>query len=199
MKKKKMSVHNMVILALFAALSTVLMYLETPLPLLPPFLKLDVSALPVVLASFTIGPIQSIFVVLIKDLVHLLSTQTGGVGELADFIMVSSFALVAGFTYRGLKKTTKGAIIGCVLGTIAMMSAGVAANYLLLIPFYSKLMPIEAIVSACNAINSNVTDMSGYYLLGVLPFNFVKGVLVSLVTLPTFHKLGAVLKVENLQ
>ncbi len=89
---KKMKTRTMVFLALMAAIASILMYFEMPLPFMPPFLKLDLSSLPVVLTSFIMGPVQSLFVVLVKDLVHLMSTQTGGVGELADFIMTAAFS-----------------------------------------------------------------------------------------------------------
>jgi len=195
---KKLSTRTMVFLALMAAASTILMYIEMPLPFMPPFLKLDLSSLPVVLTSFIVGPVQSLFVVLVKDLVHLMSTQTGGVGELADFIMTGAFSLTAGAVYHGMKKSHKGAFWGCVASIFAMTVAALAANYLLLIPFYSKIMPIDAIVAACSALNSNITDISGYYWFGVLPFNLIKGTIVCAVTVPTYKRLAKAVKLDEL-
>ena len=93
-------VRTLTYMALFAAISTLLMYIEMPLPFLPPFLKLDISGAPILLAAFLFGPWQAVGITLVKDLVHLLSTQTGGVGELADFLMLASFALLCGYLYR---------------------------------------------------------------------------------------------------
>ncbi|MBQ1234768.1 MAG: ECF transporter S component [Oscillospiraceae bacterium] len=194
---KKMKTRTLVFLALMAAVATILMYFEMPLPFMPPFLKLDLSSLPVVLTSFIMGPVQSLFVVLVKDLVHLISTQTGGVGELADFIMTAAFSLTAGGLYHGMKKTHRGVVMGCVTGILAITVAALAANYFLLIPFYSKIMPIEAIVAACNALNSNINDISGYYWFGVLPFNLIKGTVVCLVTVFTYKRLAKAVKMDD--
>lgn len=85
-----------------AAISTVVMFFEFTFPPFPPFLKFDLSGLPVLLAAFIMGPAQAILVALIKDLFHLLSTTTGGVGELADFLILSAFAVTAGLIHRRL-------------------------------------------------------------------------------------------------
>ena len=78
--------------AMLAAIATVVMFFEFTFPPFPPFLKFDLSGLPILLAAFLLGPAQAVAVTLIKDLIHLLSTTTGGVGELADFLILSSFA-----------------------------------------------------------------------------------------------------------
>lgn len=66
--------------ALMAAISTVVMFFEFTFPPFPPFLKFDLSGLPILLTAFIMGPVQAIIVTLIKDLFHVLSTTTGGVG-----------------------------------------------------------------------------------------------------------------------
>ena len=43
---------------------------------------------------------------LIKNILQLLSTSTGGIGELANFLMGASYVLAAGFIYK-YKKTKK--------------------------------------------------------------------------------------------
>ena len=50
------------------------------------------------------------FISLVKDLIHLLSSQTGGVGELSDFLIYTAFSLSAGFLYR-YHKSKKGALL----------------------------------------------------------------------------------------
>jgi len=49
--------HKITITAMLAAVAAVLMYLEFPVPFMPSFVKLDVSELPALLASFSLGPI----------------------------------------------------------------------------------------------------------------------------------------------
>ena len=100
--KKRMNTKKLVYIGLLAAVATALMYLELPLTFLfmPPFLKLDISGVPTLIGTFMFGPAAGIFISLVKDLIHLLSSQTGGVGELSDFLIYTAFSLSAGFLYR---------------------------------------------------------------------------------------------------
>ena len=57
MTKKRMNVNYLVKTAILAAIAFLLMYLEFPLPIAPPWLKLDFSDLPAVIAGFSLGPV----------------------------------------------------------------------------------------------------------------------------------------------
>ena len=98
--KASSNVKKMTLIGIFAAISTVLMFFELPLPFMPPFLKFDPSGVPILLSSKLFGPSAAISVTLIKDLIHVLSTTTGGVGELADFLIMSTFSFVVGVIYH---------------------------------------------------------------------------------------------------
>ena len=185
--------RRLTVTAMMAAISTVVMFFEFTFPPFPPFLKFDLSGLPVLLTSFMMGPAQAVMVVLIKDLIHLLSTTTGGVGELADFLILSSFAITAGLIHRQLP-SARGTALACACGSLVIAVVGALANYYLLIPFFSNLMPIEAIISACNAVNPAIDSLMGYILFGAVPFNLAKGVVLSVVTVLSYKKLGHVLK-----
>ena len=121
--------------------------------------------MPTLIGTFMFGPAAGIFISLVKDLIHLLSSQTGGVGELSDFLI-----------YR-YHKSKKGALLACLSGTAAVTVVGALTNRFLIIPFYSKLMPIDAIVSACNAVNPMIDSIDGYILFGAMPFNLIKGLI----------------------
>ena len=169
--------------ALFAAIATVLMYIEFPLPFLPPFLKIDFSGVAVLIAALVLGVKHGFFALLIKDAIHLLSSSTGGVGQLADFLMLGSMLLAVYFVSKAVKGK-KGLLLGCMAGTVALIVVGSITNQYLLIPFYAAvIMPMEAIINACQAINPNITSLTGYILWGVVPFNAIKGILLSVVTL----------------
>ncbi len=188
-KNQRNKLKVLTVTAMFAAVATVLMYFEMPLPLLPPFLKLDLSSIPILIGSFILGPASAIAMAAVKAFVHLLSTQTGGVGELADFLMTSAFSFTAAAVYRR-NHTKRGAVIGCVAGTCALILMAVLANRFLIIPFYAKIMPLEAIFAACSAVNPRITGMGGYLLYGVVPFNFIKGAVISLLTFPVYKRLS---------
>lgn len=184
--------------AMFAAIATVLMFFEFPLPFMPPFLKVDLSGTVSMIAAFMLGPLPAIAINAVKDIVHVFSSTTGGVGELADFICTSAFAVSAAVIYRK-HHTKKGALLGCTVGTLALTVTGMIANQFLLIPFYSKIMPIDAILSACSAVNPMIGSINTYILFGAGPFNFLKGVILSLITFLLYKKLSLWIKSKSVK
>ena len=190
--KNRMNTKKLVYIGLLAAVATVLMYLELPLTFLvmPPFLKLDISGVPTLIGTFMAA---GIFITLVKDLIHLLSSQTGGVGELSDFLIYAAFSLSAGLLYR-YHKSKKGALAACLTGTAAVTVIGALTNKYLIIPFYSKLMPIDSIVSACNEVNPLIDSIDAYILFGAMPFNLIKGLIISALTFLVYKKLSHLMK-----
>ena len=88
MKRTKFNIRTIAVTGMLGALATVLMFLEFPIPMLiPPFIKFDFSELPALLAAYAMGPVSGIAVCFIKNVINLLHTQTGGVGELSNFIL----------------------------------------------------------------------------------------------------------------
>ena len=180
--------------AVFAAIATVLMYIEFPLPFMPPFLKVDLSGAVVLIGAFIFGIGPAITMIGIKDLIHLTQSQTGGSGELADFLMLSTLVIVAVLLYR-THKSRKMAAVGCVIGSVAMACMGMLTNYFLIIPFYSAVgMPIDAILGACAAVNPAINGMGAYLLIGVLPFNLIKGAILTVITMVAYKKLSTFIK-----
>ena len=180
--------------AVFAAIATVLMYIEFPLPFMPPFLKVDLSGAVVLIGAFIFGIGPAITMIGIKDLIHLTQSQTGGSGELADFLMLSTLVIVAVLLYRA-HKSRKMAAVGCVIGSVAMACMGMLTNYFLIIPFYSTVgMPIDAILGACAAVNPAINGMGAYLLIGVLPFNLIKGAILTVITMLAYKKLSTFIK-----
>ena len=184
--------------AIFAAISAVLMYIEFPLPFMPPFLKVDLSGAIVLIGAFIFGIGPAITMIGIKDLIHLTQSQTGGSGELADFLVLSALVIVAVLIYRS-HKSRKMAIVGCVSGSMVMSVVAMLTNYFLIIPFYSQIMPLEAIFEACSAVNPLVTGMQGYLLIGVLPFNLIKGAILTVITMLAYKKLSVFIKSKQIE
>ena len=184
--------------AVFAAIAAILMYLEFPIPLMPPFLKVDLSGAVVLIGAFIFGIRPAIVMIGIKDVIHLTQSQTGGTGELADFLMLSTLVIVAVLIYRA-HKSRKMAAVGCVVGSFAMAGMGMLTNYFLIIPFYSAVgMPIDAILAACAAVNPAINGMGAYLLIGVLPFNLIKGAILTVITMLAYKKLSAFIKSKQL-
>lgn len=179
--------------ALFAAIATALMYFELPMPFMPPFLKMDISGVVSLLAAFMFGWAPAVMITLVKDIIHFFSSTSGGVGQVADFLMISTFSMVASYFYRKVH-TKKGAVTGLAIGSAAMTVVGVLTNKYMLIPFYSKLMPIEAILEACGAVNPFIGDINTYLLFGAAPFNIIKSGLLSALTLLLYKRLSVLIK-----
>lgn len=185
--------RKLTITALLSAVAAALMALEMPLPFMPPFLKLDPSSVPILIGGFVLGPLSAMVMALIKALIHALSTTTGGVGELADFIITSSFAVTAALIYKR-HHSKKGALLACLGGVIAITVAGALANRFLLIPFYSTFMPLDAIFAMCGKVNPLIHDFNSYILFGVIPFNVLKGVTISALTFLVYKKMAGYIK-----
>ena len=182
--------RKLICIASLAAISTLLMFVEMPLPLMPPFLKLDISSVPIMIGSFMFGPIAGMFIAAIKALIHLLSTQTAGVGEFADFIMTSSFAVTAGLIYK-YKRNKQGALLASVASIVVVIVVSSLTNYFILIPFYAMaFMPLDTIISVCQAINPKITDVTGYIIWGVVPFNFIKGLVIAVLTFLLYKRIS---------
>ena len=125
----KAKTHKITVTAMLGAVATVLMFLEFPIPfLIPPFVKLDFSELPALLASFSLGPVSGVAVCLIKNLVCCLRSSTGCVGELANFLIGICLVVPAGIIYRR-KKSRKTALWGALLSTVIMAAISIPINY----------------------------------------------------------------------
>ena len=176
------------LIGVFAAISTILMFIE-----MPPFLKIDLSGVPILIIGFMYGPMPAIYVTIIKDLVHMLSSQTGCVGELADILVLSSFAVVSSLVFRK-NPSQKSAALSMAAGAATITVVGSLANKFMLIPFLSKVMPLEAIIDACHAINPMIDSMDAYVLFGAAPFNLIKGIILSLLTLLLYKKMSGFIR-----
>ncbi len=194
--KKTMQIRQLTITAILAAIAAILMHFEAPIPPFPPFLKLDFSTSIVLMGGFIVGPLAVIPIALTKALVSLLTTTSAGVGQLADFIVTVSFALPFAFIYKKLKSMS-GIFIGCAVGAVCIVIAGAIANAYILIPFYSATFPLDAIWGLCKATNAeafagDVFNMGTYILFVAIPFNLIKGVIISVVTVILFKALARI-------
>ncbi|MGI6297731.1 MAG: ECF transporter S component [Saccharofermentanales bacterium] len=178
-----------------AAIAVVLMYLEFSVPLMPTFLKLDFSEVAVLLAAFSMGPVSGIIVEAIKNLVHLPATFTGGIGELANFVIGSLFVGTAGLLYKKYK-TKHRAWFAMAMGTLVMTVGASLINYFIMIPIYVNVVnfPLPAIIAATNAVgNTLVTDLKSLILFVFVPFNIFKGTMISLIVAVIYKRISPLL------
>ena len=172
----------MVCTALLAAVSSVLMFLETPLPFFPEFLKLDISDLPAVLAAIAYGPLSGFMVELVKNLVHILQTKTVGIGELANLLVGTALVLPFGFfrNLRIIKSSRIRTLLSGIAGTLLMTLVAFQANCFFLLPAFEAVSDVPP----------------GTYLVllpGILLFNVLKGLIVTLLAVLCEKRITSVL------
>ena len=196
-KTSNMAVKNMITIGMLAAIAVILMLFEFPIPFLAPgFYKLDLSELPVLIGTFAMGPVAGIAIEFVKILLNLLinGTTTAYVGELGNFIVGCAFLIPAGIIYWR-KKTFKREVIALVVGGLTMVAAGSLMNAYVLLPLYASAFGgMQNIIAAGTAVNGHITSVATFVLLAVAPFNLVKAVLVSVLTLLLYKRISVLLK-----
>lgn len=184
---------------IFAAMAAVLMYFELPLPFAPSFYEIDLSEVPVLICSFSLGPVAGVVCELVKVILKLLlkGTSTAFVGDFANFVVGCSFILPATVIYHRFK-TKKGAMIGMVTGTVVMSVFGSLFNAVYLLPAFATLygVPLEQLVAMGTAVNGMINSVSTLVLFAVVPFNIVKGTIVSLLTTLLYKRVERLLRMR---
>ncbi len=180
---------------MLAAVSSVLMFFSFNVPLMPSFIKMDFSELPALIASFALGPVSGVTVCLIKNLVNLFFSTTGGVGELSNFLLGSLFVAPAGIIYKRMKGR-KGALIGSLVGALTMALVSVLTNYYVVYPIYTGFLPMEAIMGMYQTINPSVENLWQALLMFNMPFTFLKGMASVAITFAIYKKISPILKKE---
>ena len=193
---KSTNVQTIVKISLLSAIAFLLMLFEIPLPFAPSFYKLGLDEVAVLIAAFSMGPIAGAIVEVFKILLNIAfhGSVTAFVGELSNLIVGLTFILPASLYYQKYK-TRKGAFISMALGTLGMMIGGAMCNYFIALPAYEYFMhfPMEAIVGMGTAILPLVHDKFTFVLFMTIPFNFVKGVVTSLVVALIYKRISPIL------
>lgn len=190
---KRISVRKLTGTAMLSAIAYVLMFLDFSVPFMPSFIKMDLSELPALIGAFTYGPVAGVVICLVKNVIHLMITTTGGVGELSNFLLGASFVLVSGGVYR-FKKSRKGALIGSVLGAFVMGIFSIIFNYFLVYPIYYNFMPQDAILAAYQLIFSGVKNILQCLIVFNAPFTFIKGMISVVITFIIYKRISPILK-----
>lgn len=121
--------------AVALALSYAVSLISFPLFPAAPWLKLDFSYAIMLLAAYLLGPLAAEAIVLLLQVLSLFNTQTGGVGELANFIMANIFVVLPAVVYR-YKKGLVSVIVTLILCSIGQIFAAMFTNALLLYPLF---------------------------------------------------------------
>ena len=185
----KVNVRRLVFSALMAAMSVVLAeFLSFKVPMMPSFLTFDFSDVPAMMASLTMGPVSGVFVCLVKNLFGLMTTKTGGIGELSNFILSVSLVLPAGLIAHKSDKLSR-AIIGCSAGAVIMALVSFPSNYFIVYPAYMKVMSLDTIIEKYQDKLAGVESLAQCLVIFNMPFTFVKGACAAIVSIILYKKL----------
>ena len=190
--KKIFTTKNVAGMAVFSALSFVIYLLEIPIFAGTPasFLELDFSNVFVMLAGFMYGPVPALIVSGVKESIHIAVGSTGGIGELANFIITTAYVIVPSVVYRK-KKGIKTVIITLIIACLIQTSVSLFVNKFINFPFFTGSMPF-----APTDKSNQFFNVLWPYVLG---FNAIKSVAISLVTLVLYKKVSYLFRKINLQ
>lgn len=197
MTKKVLTTKNLTMIAMFSAISAVLMVFEIQLPFSPSFVKFDFSDLPVMLGGFLIGPFAGGIIVFMKILLHFLLNGTTSffVGDLSNLLLTLSFVLPASFIYQQ-KKTKKTTIQGLLVSIICTSLLAIIFNLFLIFPLYLKVLNLKMVdlINMIHVVNPLVKDVFTMIVFSLLPFNLFKYSIVSMITRLSYKKLSILFK-----
>ncbi len=164
--------------AVFAALAYAVSFLEFPIFPAAPFLKLDFSAVFILLSAFMFGPIWGVGACAVKELLCLLKSSTGGVGEIANFLVITGYILIPAIVYC-YKKGIKTVIITLIIACIVQVTLALVANRFVNFPLFMGESAGEVFKSLWHF---------------VALFNLIKAVSVSVLTIILYKRLSRFIK-----
>lgn len=201
-KKETKNIHHkpsrtriLALTGFMAACSAIFMQFQLSIPIVPNFLKLDVSDFPALIAGYAYGPMAGIWVCLLKNIIHLTMTTTGGVGELSNFMLGVCFVVPAAIIYRIGKKSRKSAFIGAVVGTLAMSVIGIFTNFYIIYPLYYYVMGLstETIMHMYQSKLPSVTDLWQALAIFNFPLTLAKGAICTALTFLLYKYISPIL------
>lgn len=178
-------------IAVFTALSFIFRLPWFEFYIIPavPFLKIDFSGVFALIAGLALGPIAGVVVSVVKELLYALCfTQTIGVGELANILIMLPYLLIPTIIYKK-HKGIKTVLISLAAACICQVIWSVPVNYLLTFPFYLNLY-------AGSPWKSGMKFYLGVWYWAVL-FNFVKTVLLTAAVLLLYKPLSRLIKLTG--
>ncbi len=191
-----MNTGVMVKIGMLAGVGVVLMLLDFPLPIFPSFLKMDLSDVPAIIGTFTMGTWAGVVVELVKNLLKIIvGSKTSGVGELANFLVGIGYIIPLGMICkRNLSKQK--VILACLIASVSMALVGGLLNYYAFIPLYAKVLgsSVDLFVNTAAKINSGIHDLRTLAIYAIVPFNLLKGIVMSFVGFGLFKALQPLFK-----
>lgn len=179
MKIKRKTTKNITMIAVFTALGYALTFIKIPMPAPIAFLDLDFSNVMTMLCGFSLGPVPMLISEAIKQLLCFFTNSTsGGVGQIADFLMAMGYGLIPSIMYY-FKRTRKTVFIGLPLGCVGQIVVSLLSNRFITFPLYMGAGAAAAFESVWP------------YLIA---FNAGKALIISVITFLVYKSLSKAMK-----
>ena len=173
---KKFPVKKLVLLAVFAALSYVIVC-TVRIPAVA-FLKYEPKDVVITIAGFILGPLASVIISAVVALLEMVTiSETGPIGALMNLLSSCAFSCTAAFIYK-YRRTLLGAVGGLLCGTVAMVAVMLLWNWLIT-PLY---MGVDR------------ATVEGMLIPAFLPFNLLKAGLNSALIIGLYKPLSSALR-----
>ncbi|KRN30065.1 ECF transporter S component [Liquorilactobacillus mali] len=160
-----------VISASLAGISYLLMFLSFVVVPLVPYMKVDFSDLPILFGMFIFGPLGGIEIALIRSILYFLISGPSIdrlIGVATNFIASMTFALPIFYALRKRYDASVWNIVRSIfLGTLSLTVILSLANYFVIMPLYMSVLGMKLSMPLAKLV-----------LIGIVPFNLIKGVLV---------------------
>ena len=179
--QKKVNVRTLAMTAILGAVATALMFFSFSVPVvLPPFLKMDFSELPALIAAFTMGPVSGAVVCLIKNLVN-------------------TFVVPAGLVYK-FRKDRVGAVLGSLVGAVVMAVLSLPINLFISYPAYAVFygMTTDKVMDMYQVILPWVETLPQALLVFNMPFTFCKALCSVIITFVIYKRISPIIKGKSL-
>ena len=198
-KQRYFTASKITKIGIFSALSFVLYaFLKFPLPIFPSFLEFNFSDVPALIGGFVMGPLAGVIIIVVKVLLKLPLSTSGGVGELADLIIGLAFVLPPAIMYKK-RKTLKLALTGILIGSLLSVAAAILSNIYILVPLYVNVFfggNISILLSLCQPFAPSITEQNfnelySFYI--ILPFNLLRCTIAGLLTFLLYKRTSKIL------
>lgn len=171
------SAKRLALIAVFTALAYGISFLEFPIFPAVSFLKLDFSFAIMLIASYMLGALSGEVIVVVFTLLKLPLSQTGMVGDLANFVMAQFFVVLPSMIYYYRRKFS--VVAFSLVGATAIISAlSLVTNRYMLLPMYMGSGAEEFFMQVW------------YY---IVLFNVIKGVSNGIITILLYKRLKKLL------
>lgn len=168
---KHEQVKKLTVLAMLCAVAYVIVALVR-IPVVM-FLKYEPKDVIIAFGGFLYGPLAALIVTTVVSFIEMLTVSTTGwIGLIMNILSTAAFACTAALVYRK-KHTLSGAVIGLLLGSVAMTVVMLIWNYALT-PLYMGMAR---------------ADVAAMLVPVFLPFNLLKSGLNSAITILLYRPL----------